>query len=724
MRTTPAASRRARAPALSLLLLLGTTMPSVVLAAGGKASCARTVAVDPAAARSPLASVGDKCGPFLALCASGLCCSQSGYCGADATSCGTTCQCSFSGRGSACRGRYPPALPSRLPVARGGDGAPCGAYVAMCPRGYCCTEQSVCARSDSSSYCLSAGCQAEASRNDGGACAAASALRPRRVFERTLALGWTEAAPDGYERAWISVNGKFPADNLVVDVGDRLIITVVNGLDVATSLHSHGFVQRRTGTSDGVATVTQRPIPPGESFVYNFVADAPGTFWMHAHQKAQEMDGLRLAVVVRDPAEALPGRAAPPLYYGRGVGRVASDQVVALADLYHALSAVLVREYLSPLSDGNEPVPQGAMINGVSQTPGCTPGGAGGDACTFARVDAGPSAVACPPSGAEPPGQASEFATLLRIVNMAGMAAFRFSIDGHMMRVVGADSTPVDAPRLARSLVVNAAQRYDVLVCREEGAGGGGAPATAPAWIRAEMYPGVFYEEPEHPLVLGVLFYGQDAGAVPAEPILPPPDRAPALDPFVRPLPPAVLNPQQLAPAGNLPPPPPATRVVRLALNFTPVAVADPTIYAVFNNVSFAFSPSSPSLQERYSGTPPGPPPKPNGRGSAVFGFNVLEVRTGEVVEIRIDNFDTGEHPIHLHGTDGFWVTRYGAPNDGPYAPGKGYVGTVARDTETVNLKSFLVLRYVPANKGTLMIMHCHISWHLSAGLATVFRTV
>lgn len=44
------------------------------------------------------------------------------------------------------------------------------------------------------------------------------------------------------------------------------------------ALPRHGMLQRRTNIMDGAVVVTQRPIFPGESYVYNFIADTPGTF--------------------------------------------------------------------------------------------------------------------------------------------------------------------------------------------------------------------------------------------------------------------------------------------------------------------------------------------------------------------------------------------------------------------------------------------------------------
>lgn len=53
-----------------------------------------------------------------------------------------------------------------------------------------------------------------------------------------------------------------------------------------------------TPWSDGVPGVTQRPIEPSGSFVYEFQANEHGSYWYHAHYRGQIEDGLRGAIVV------------------------------------------------------------------------------------------------------------------------------------------------------------------------------------------------------------------------------------------------------------------------------------------------------------------------------------------------------------------------------------------------------------------------------------------
>src|SRR3546814_8287665 len=57
---------------------------------------------------------------------------------------------------------------------------------------------------------------------------------------------------------------------------------------------------------DGVPHLTQLPIAPGESFVYEFDAIDAGTFWYHPHQRSFEQVGRGLyGPLVVDEAEPI-----------------------------------------------------------------------------------------------------------------------------------------------------------------------------------------------------------------------------------------------------------------------------------------------------------------------------------------------------------------------------------------------------------------------------------
>jgi FtsP/CotA-like multicopper oxidase with cupredoxin domain len=96
---------------------------------------------------------------------------------------------------------------------------------------------------------------------------------------------------------------------------------------------------------DGTSSVTQCPIPPGSSFLYNFTVENQfGTYWYHSHYSTQYTDGLVGPFIIHAPEEA-----AVRQDYD-------FDQVVLLQDWYHDLSAALLPAYLDSGNENLEPV--------------------------------------------------------------------------------------------------------------------------------------------------------------------------------------------------------------------------------------------------------------------------------------------------------------------------------------------------------------------------------
>ena len=112
-----------------------------------------------------------------------------------------------------------------------------------------------------------------------------------------------ELAPGMKANLW-GYNGQSPGPTIEVVEGDRVRIFVTNRLPEPTSVHWHG--QRLPNGMDGVAGLTQPHIPPGKTFVYEFVAQRAGTFMYHPHgdemlQMAMGMMGFWVTHP-RDPA--------------------------------------------------------------------------------------------------------------------------------------------------------------------------------------------------------------------------------------------------------------------------------------------------------------------------------------------------------------------------------------------------------------------------------------
>ncbi|KAI9343557.1 Cupredoxin [Obelidium mucronatum] len=95
---------------------------------------------------------------------------------------------------------------------------------------------------------------------------------------KTVELHWTVTNTsqnlDGVARFALGINGR-PSHEARIDAarGDRVVVRLTNGLRVPTSLHFHGMVQRGSAFSDGPSAVTQCPIAPGATYVYNFTTE-------------------------------------------------------------------------------------------------------------------------------------------------------------------------------------------------------------------------------------------------------------------------------------------------------------------------------------------------------------------------------------------------------------------------------------------------------------------
>lgn len=66
------------------------------------------------------------------------------------------------------------------------------------------------------------------------------------------------------------------------------VVHLHNGLtDNGTSIHWHGIRQFENSQYDGVASITQCPLAPGDSSTYTWKATQYGTTWYHSHFSMQ-----------------------------------------------------------------------------------------------------------------------------------------------------------------------------------------------------------------------------------------------------------------------------------------------------------------------------------------------------------------------------------------------------------------------------------------------------
>ncbi|KAL2871382.1 multicopper oxidase [Aspergillus lucknowensis] len=130
-------------------------------------------------------------------------------------------------------------------------------------------------------------------------------LSSARLVRQTLELTWETGAPNGGEpRDMIFTNGQYPGPELVWDEGDDVEVLVFNSLPFNTTVHWHGLEMKETPWADGVPGLSQRPIEPGSSFLYEFKAYPAGTFWYHSHYKGLVQDGQVGSIYIRRKPDA------------------------------------------------------------------------------------------------------------------------------------------------------------------------------------------------------------------------------------------------------------------------------------------------------------------------------------------------------------------------------------------------------------------------------------
>ena len=122
-------------------------------------------------------------------------------------------------------------------------------------------------------------------------------LAPRRVNEDGVNKEFhiicepvkREFVPGRVVDCW-GFNGTCPGPTIEVTQGDRVRLVVENRLPEPFSMHWHGF--EIPVEMDGVPGVTQDPIEPGGTFVYEFTLHQHGTFFYHSHMAMQELMGM------------------------------------------------------------------------------------------------------------------------------------------------------------------------------------------------------------------------------------------------------------------------------------------------------------------------------------------------------------------------------------------------------------------------------------------------
>ncbi|KKA30900.1 hypothetical protein TD95_004084 [Thielaviopsis punctulata] len=343
-------------------------------------------------------------------------------------------------------------------------------------------------------------------------------------------------------------------------------------------------------------------------------------------------------------------------------GAYDEELTLTVSDWYHEPVKVLNTQFLTKFNpSGAEPVPQAALLNDTQNL----------------HVPIVPGKT-----------------YLVRLINMGALAAQYIWFEGHDVQIVEVDGQ-YTKPTPASMLYLSVAQRYSVLLTAK-------STAAANFPIIASMDTELFDVLPKdlNYNVTGWLVYDESA-------TLPSPQ---TVDEF------AFFDDINLTPLDEKPL---LTNVARrITLDVMMDNLRDGANYAFFNNITYQ-PPRVPSLYTALSAGD-------LATDARIYGefTNPFVLDKGEVVEIVLNNLDTGKHPFHLHGHD-FQIVHRSAEEAGPFAD-EGVAEEdldpipVRRDTVVVWPEGNVVLRFVADNPG-VWFFHCHIEWHVTSGLIATF---
>ncbi|KAJ3293253.1 hypothetical protein HDU79_000547 [Rhizoclosmatium sp. JEL0117] len=507
----------------------------------------------------------------------------------------------------------------------------------------------------------------------------------------TLDLAYSRQSPDGFAMDMMLANGQIDYP-IVVNRGDTVVVKVVNNLNVSTAIHWHGMYQKGTQWMDGAAMVTQCPIQPGDVYIYEFnVGDQVGTYWWHAHFKSQYINGLRGPFIIKDPRDPY-------------LRQYDYDLTMTLTDFFHNGSDYLLNNifYNANNTNADEPVPESGLIGGVGRYD-----------CSITQSKNKNCKNNNPlKQYTVTPGKRYR----IRLINTAAQAHYTFSIDGHNLTVIEQDGVYTN-PTVVNEISIHSAQRYSFILTANA--------AASNYWIRAVMFdtwtPTPTNLNGLNMDVRAILSYSTVKAATPIT------KKQAAVVPLV----PYLLGELNGLKQTDLPDFWSYNQTLYMSFAYGPPFYSYPTATISIDSDNVHFRDSQykmpmpgmdrPTLQSLLQN--PTAPRLPDT-------INPVTVHNNEWVFLMIQNADAMEHPFHIHGHS-FYILgagnlRHQSVQGNGTLPRRdtiqvpACVGGTGGTGEQGCLKGFVNLAIKFDNPGA-WLFHCHVEWHMSAGLVMTF---
>ncbi|KAK5656055.1 hypothetical protein OQA88_5194 [Cercophora sp. LCS_1] len=482
-----------------------------------------------------------------------------------------------------------------------------------------------------------------------------------RVYDFKL-TNITTMSPDGVPRSVLAINGQIPGPTIYAEWGETVVVNVENTLDYAgTALHFHGIRQNNTVGQDGVGSITQCPIP-GLS-TKNPEGSNKMTYTWVATQYGTSWYHSHYGVQAWDGmfgAIVINGPASAP--YDKDLG------ALMLSDWTHKTSDSLLED--AALFGGGVPINNG-LINGTNvytSAEGVTTGK------RFEMVFE--------------PGKLHR----IRFVNTAMDTMYKIHFDDHEMQVISSDFVSIK-PFTTNVLPIAIGQRYDVIV---------NATRSGSHWFRAVAMEGCGQHDPNLD-VRGIIRYDAADTSTPAEKT---PEELPEFGTSCHDLPMASLVPSVPLDLRDVPSNFQLDHDVTFEMNFDEnTSVLDWRIKGVPYYSPWEY----PTLQQVLEGNTTYDPRQ-----------RVIQVdNTKEWIYALVRTSPGTTHPIHMHGHDFFILGQ----SDQEFDPATFKPQTVnppRRDVAMVVDSGYIVVAFQTDNPGA-WLLHCHIGWHASEGMAVTF---
>ncbi|KAI4299453.1 hypothetical protein L6164_032913 [Bauhinia variegata] len=491
-------------------------------------------------------------------------------------------------------------------------------------------------------------------------------------------------------KSFVTANGQFPGPTLYAREDDTVIVRVINHVNENVTIHWHGIKQFRTGWSDGPAYVTQCPIQPGQSYVYNFtITGQRGTLLWHAHV-------TWLRATVHGAIVILPKQGTPYPF-----PKPDKEKIIVLGEWWKSDVEAVLQE--STKSGFPPNISDAHTINGH---PGPVPGCSSQGGYTL-HVESGKT-------------------YLLRIVNAAMNDELFFKIGGHKLIIVEADASYVK-PFEIDTIFLSPGQTTNALLTANQDVGKYSIAVTP------------FMDAPilfDNLTAIGTLRYkGTPPYPKTILTSIPPLNATSLTYNFIDSL--RSLNSNEYPAKVPLTIDHSLFFTISVGVNPCDTCLNGTKLVSDINNISFVMPtiallqahyfdikgvftddfPANPPIFFNYTGTQPANIQTNNGTKVYRLAFNsTVQVILQGTAMIAPEN-----HPLHLHGFN-FFVVGTGLGNFDPEKDPKSFnlVDPVERNTVGVPNGGWVAIRFRANNPG-VWFMHCHLEVHTTWGLKMAF---